>query len=159
MKQKKRKFSIEVKILLPVGLLLIVLCVVMGISSYRQMENGLVAMGAEEAEMVSNVALKVIDGDVLKELEPGCEDSAEYKALWNTLSEIQQSYRIKYLYTLHTDKNAVYYGIDTDASEERADFGEEFEVSYEELQGCFAGEAYVQVYVDKTEDGDLISVY
>ena len=56
MKQKKKKFSIEVKILLPVGLLLIVLCVVMGISSYRQMEKGMVAMGAEQADMVSEEA-------------------------------------------------------------------------------------------------------
>lgn len=160
MKQKKRKLSIKVKILLPVGLLVTILCVILGISSYRRMENGMVAMGAEQADMVSNVAVKVVDGDVLKGLKPGCEDSAEYKALWNALSKIQQSYGIKYLYTLHTDKTAVYYGIDTDASEERADFGEEFEVPYEELQGCFEGEAYVQDYIDKTEeDGDLISVY
>jgi len=159
MNQKKRRFSIKVKILLPVGLLVTILCVVLGISSYRQMEKGMVAMGAEQADMVSEEAAKAIDGDTLKKLSPGCEESAEYKALWNVLSEIQQANRIKYLYTLHTDKEIVYYGIDTDPSEERADFGEEFEVSYEELQGCFEGEAYVQDYIDKTEDGDLISVY
>ena len=44
-------------------------------------------------------------------------------------------------------------------SENRADFGEEFEFSYEELKDCFAGEAYVQDYIDETEDGYLISVY
>ena len=158
MKQKRRG-SIKVKILLPVGLLVTVLCVFLGISSYQRMEDGMVAMGAEQADIVSKVAVKVIDGDVLKKLTPGCEDSAEYRALWNAMSEVQQSYGIKYLYTLHTDKQAVYYGIDTDASEERADFGEEFEVSYEELKGCFEGEEYVQDYIDKTEDGQLISVY
>ena len=156
---KQKRVSIKVKILLPVGLLVTILCVILGISSYRRMKDGMVAMGVEQADIVSKVAVKVVDGDVLKELEPGCEDSAEYQALWDAMSEIQQSYGIKYLYTLHTDKQAVYYGIDTDASEERADFGEEFEVSYEELQGCFEGEEYVQDYIDKTEDGDLISVY
>ena len=131
MKQKRRG-SIKVKILLPVGLLVTVLCVFLGISSYQRMEDGMVAMGAEQADIVSKVAVKVIDGDVLKKLTPGCEDSAEYRALWNAMSEVQQSYGIKYLYTLHTDKQAVYYGIDTDASEERADFGEESEAAYEE---------------------------
>lgn len=159
MKQKKRKLSIKVKILFPVALLVTILCAFLGISSHQRMEDGMVAMGAEQADIVSRVAVRVIDGDVLKTLEPGCEDSAEYRALWDAMSEVQQSYGIKYLYTLHTDKQAVYYGIDSDASEERADFGEEFEVPYEELQGCFEGEEYVQDYIDKTEDGQLISVY
>jgi len=156
---KQKRVSIKVKILFQVGLLVTVLCVVLGISSYRKMKDGMVAMGVEQADIVSKVALKVIDGDVLKTLGPGCEDSAEYQALWDAMSEIQQSYGIKYLYTLHADKQAVYYGIDTDASEERADFGDEFEVEYEELQDCFEGEEYVQDYIDKTEDGDLISIY
>ena len=159
MKRKTRKLSIRVKLLFPVVVLVALLCVILGMCSYRRMEDGMVAMGVEEADMVSKMAVKVIDGDVLKTLEPGCEDSAEYQELWNTLSEIQQTYKVEYLYTLHTDGETVYYGIDTDMSDERADFGDEFEVSYEELQDCFAGEEYVQDYIDKTVDGHLISVY
>lgn len=157
--QKKRVFSIRAKILLPVALLVTVLCVLLGVSSYRRMENGMVAMGVEQANIVSKIAVQVVDGDALKELEPGCEDSAEYLAVWNAMSKVQQSYEIKYLYTLYTDGKTVYFGVDTDMTEARADFGEEFEVSYEELQGCFAGEEYVQDFIDKTEDGHLISVY
>ena len=159
MEQKKKRISIRLKILLPVVLLVTVLCVVLGISSYRKMSDGMVAMGVEQAEMVSKMAEKVVDGDVLKTLEPGCEDSAEYQTMRDAMCEIQQSYGIAFLYTLHTDGESVYYGIDTDASEECADFGDEFEVSYEELADCFAGEAYVQDYIDETVDGDLISVY
>ena len=159
MKQKKNRISIRVKILLPVVLLVTVLCVVLGISSYRKMNDGMVAMGVDQAEMVSKIAAAVIDGDVLKTLGPGCEDSAEYQTMRDTMCDIQQSYGIAFLYTLHTDGEIVYYGIDTDASEECADFGEEFEVSYEELADCFAGEEYVQDYIDKTVDGHLISVY
>lgn len=145
--------------MLPVVLLVTVLCVVLGISLYRKMSDGMVAMGVEQADLVSRMAVKVVDGDALKSLEPGCEESTEYQAIWDAMSEIQQSYGIKYLYTLYTDGKTVYYGVDTDTSEGKADFGEEFEVSYEELQGCFAGEAYVQDYIDETEDGELISVY
>ncbi|MBQ8800248.1 MAG: methyl-accepting chemotaxis protein [Lachnospiraceae bacterium] len=159
MKRKTRILSIRVKLLLPVVVLVALLCVILGMSSYRRMEDGMVAMGVEEADMVSKMAVQVIDGDLLKTLEPGCEESAEYLNLWNTLSEIQQSYKVKYLYTLHTDGETVFYGIDTDLSEERAEYGDEFEVSYEELQDCFAGEEYVQDYIDKTVDGHLISVY
>ncbi len=159
MKKNKKKISIRVKILVPVALLVTALCVVLGVCSYKRMEEGMVAMGVEQADMVSKMAVKLIDGDVLKALEPGCEDSEEYQTLWNTLSEVQQSYGVEYLYTLHTDGTSVYYGIDTDLSEERADYGEEFEVSYEELQGCFEGEEYVQDYIDVTVDGHLISVY
>ncbi|MBE5929740.1 MAG: methyl-accepting chemotaxis protein [Lachnospiraceae bacterium] len=159
MKQTKKRISIRLKILLPVVFLVAVLCVILGISSYRKMNDGMVAMGVEQADMVSKMAVKVIDGDVLKTLEPGCEDSAEYQELRDALCDIQQSYGIAFLYTLHTDGEAVYYGIDTDASEECADFGDEFEVSYEELADCFVGEEYVQDYIDETVDGDLISVY
>lgn len=159
MKQKKRRISIRLKILLPVVLLVTALCVILGISSYQKMSEGMVAMGVEQAEMVSKMAARVIDGDVLKTLEPGCEESEEYQTMRDAMCDIQQAYGIAFLYTLHTDGKTVCYGIDTDASEECADFGEEFEVSYEELADCFAGEEYVQDYIDETVDGHLISVY
>jgi len=44
-------------------------------------------------------------------------------------------------------------------SDSRCDIGEEFEFSYEELASVFAGEVYVQDYIDHTELGDLISSY
>lgn len=159
MKRKTRRLSIRVKLLLPVTLLVTALCVVLGISSYRRMEKSMVAMGVDQADIVSKIAAEELDGDVLKAMEPGCEDSEEYQRVRDALVKIQQSYNIKYLYTLHTDKQIVYYGIDTDQSEECAAFGDEFEVSYEELADCFAGEEYVQDYIDVTVDGHLISVY
>ncbi len=159
MKRKTRRLSIKVKLLLPVVVLVTALCVVLGISSYKRMEESMVAMGVDQADIVSKMAATVVDGDVLKTLEPGCEDSAEYQQIWDVLSKVQQTYDIKYLYTLYTDNETVYYGVDTDTTESKADFGEEFEVSYEELAGCFAGEEYVQDFIDETEDGHLISVY
>jgi len=103
MKQKKKRISIRLKILLPVVLLVTILCVVLGISSYRKMNDGMVAMGVEQADMVSKMAVEVIDGDVLKTLGPGCEDSAEYQTMRDAMCDIQQSYGIAFLYTLHTD--------------------------------------------------------
>lgn len=66
MKQKTRKLSIRMKILLPVSALIILICVIMGISSYRQINSGMVAMGVEQADMASAVAVDVVDGELLK---------------------------------------------------------------------------------------------
>lgn len=159
-KRKTRKLSIKVKLLFPVVVLVTALCMILGISAYRQMESGMVAMGVEQADLVSKAALQVVDGDLLKGLEPGCEEDEAYQTVWKALGDVQESYGIRFLYTLYTDGTTVYYGVDGDQTDERMDYGEEFEVSYEELQDCFGGEAYVQDYIDKTEeDGDLISVY
>ncbi len=158
-REKTRGCGIRVKIVLPTSILIIILCIIMGISSYSRTKSGMVAMGVEEARMAAVISAKVIDTDALAALTPGSEDSEEYKALDAAMDSIRDDCGIKYLYTLYTDGSGVYYGIDTDDSASRNSFGAPFEVSYEELQGVFAGEPYVQDYIDSTEDGDLISAY
>lgn len=159
MKQKTRKLSIRTKILLPAIILIVMLCVIMGMNSYHQINSGMVAMGVEQADMASAMAVEVIDGDFLKELYPGCEDSEAYQSILESMQDIQKTCGIKFLYTLYTDESQVYYGVDTDESEGHCAYGEEFEVSYEELKGVFSGEDYVQEFIDSTDDGDLISAY
>lgn len=147
------------KILLPASLLIMLVCLVLGITAYRSIEDGMVGMGIEEADMAATIALKVIDGDMVGELEPGCEAGGEYQALIASMRDVQKSCGIAFMYTLYTDGNQVYYGVDTDATENQSMVGEIFEVSYEELADVFAGESYVQDFIDYTEDGNLISVY
>lgn len=151
--------SIRMKILLPASALIIAVCLILGITSYLRIQEGLVGMGVEEADMAATIALKVIDGDRIGELEPGCEESDGYQTLLSSMRDIQRSCGIAFLYTLYTDGKQVYYGVDTDNTEQQSMVGDTFEVSYEELEAVFAGEDYVQDYIDSTEDGDLISVY
>lgn len=159
MKQKTRKLSIKVKILVPVSILIILLCLVLGATAYRRIHEGMVEMGVEEADMAATIALKVIEGDMVAELEPGCEDSEGYQTLLATMRDVQQSCGIAFLYTLYTDGRQVYYGVDTDQTSGQNAVGEVFEVSYGELSDVFGGNGYVQDYIDSTDDGDLISVY
>lgn len=159
MKEKTRKLSIRMKILLPASLLILVVCTVMGVSSYKRIESGMIEIGGEEAKMASKMAADAIDGDLLAKLAPGCEDSVEYEALLATLRAVQEKYGIAYLYTLYTDGSQVYYGIDVDKSGNRAKVGERYGSSYEELANIFGGADYVQDYIEYTEDGALISVY
>lgn len=159
MRRRTRRMSIRAKILLPATFLIVLLCVVMGCSSYVRLKDGLVAMGVEEARMAAVVSAKVVDGEKVKELKPGDEESALYQAQLSVLKNIRDDCGIKYLYTLYTDGRQVYYGIDTDESESHQNIGNLFETSYQELQGVFSGEVYVQDYIDSTEDGELITAY
>lgn len=159
MKQKSRIMSIKVKILLPTSLIIIGICLVMGINSFRHMESTMVAMGVEQAEMAAEVAVRMIDGDMLKTIGPGSENTEEYQSLLPVMRDMQKSLGIAYLYTLYTDEKQVYYGVDTDESSGQKHPGDAFSESYEELKDVFQGNAYVQDYIDSTQDGDLISVY
>ncbi len=158
-KMKVRVLSIKAKILIPVILLIIGICVLLGWNSLTKMQQSMIAMGVEEAEMAANIAVKLIDGDLVAQIEPGDESTEEYQYLRTVMQEIQKECGIAFLYTLYTDGQQVYYGVDADLTENVNEIGAEFGVSYEELSGVFGGEKYVQDYIDYTEDGDLISAY
>lgn len=157
-KIKVRKISIREKIMLPMTLIIALICTLLSVDSYQRMESSMVEMGVEQANMAASIAVKVIDGDLLTALTPGSEGSEEYQTVCTSMQNIQTECGIEFLYTLYTDGSTVYYGVDADAANPNA-YGAEFEVSYEELASVFAGEEYVQDFIDKTEDGELISVY
>ncbi len=156
-KQKTRKMGIVVKILFSVATIILLICCVMGFNAYNLIHSGMVEMGVEEANMAANAASMVADGDLLQNIAD--ENSADYEVIRKKLSEVRKTCGVAYLYTLYTDGVNVYYGVDTDDTESHAVFGELFEVSYDELAGVFAGESYVQDYIDETDDGALISAY
>ena len=158
-KQKTRKLSIRTKIIIPVGLLIVLVCVLLGQAAYAAIKNGMVQMGVEQADMAASVALESVDGAILSDAEAGFETTSAYRDLLQEMRKMQESCGIAFLYALYTDGNKVYYSVDTDASTAQHKPGDVFEVSYEELAEVFAGQEYVQDYIDQTEDGDLISVY
>ena len=158
-REKTRGLSIRSKILFPTSILIIALCVIMGVSSYMRTKDGLVEMGIEEAQMAAIISVKVVNGDELEKITQEGVQSAGYEDMLATMRNIREDCGIKYLYTLYTDGEQVYYGIDTDESENHSELGKVFEVSYQELQGVFGGEGYIQGYIDSTENGDLISAY
>lgn len=159
MKPKVRKISIRIKILLPISVLLIIMCVLMGLNAYNRVKSGMVSMGVEEAEMAVKIAVSSIDGDILQTMHKGSEDSPEYLDTLQTLRQAQETCGIAFLYTLYEENGKVYFGVDTDNSSSHKKPGELFEESYEELKSVFEGEAYVQDYIDNTDDGSLISAY
>lgn len=158
-KTRVRVLSIQIKLLISVELLIVCICALMGYNAYQRIREGMIEMGAEQADMASAMALRVIDADVVAALEPGCEETEEYRKLAADMIDVQKECGIAFLYTLYTDGNQVYYSVDADENGNTKKFGELFEVPYEELADVFAGENYVQDYIDVTEDGELISTY
>ena len=158
-KRKTRGIGIRAKILFPTSVVIALLCTVMGINSYRRTKEGLVAMGVEEAQMATVIAAKVIDAEQIAQLSAEKAGSTEYNELFDAMLDIKKDCGIQYLYTLYTNGEKVYYGIDADDTERVNDYGAVFEVSYQELKSVFDGEMFVQDYIDSTDDGDLISAY
>lgn len=158
-KRRVRGIGIRTKILLPMSVVLILLCAVMGLNSYQRIKEGLIEMGVEEAQMAAVISTKVIDADLVAGMSAQQVGSEEYTALRESMIGVKEDCGIQYLYTLYADGGKVYYGIDADNTENVNDFGAPFEVSYEELKSVFGGEMYVQDYIDSTKDGDLISAY
>lgn len=158
-KGKTRSIGIRAKILFPASLVIILLSLVMGITSYQRIKEGLVAMGVEEAQMAATISTKVIDADQVAGVSAESQGSEAYNALLESMLGVMQDCGIEYLYTLYTDGDKVYYGIDADSTGDGNQYGTVFETSYQELKSVFDGEMYVQDYIDSTPDGDLISAY
>ena len=160
MKQKVRKLSIRFQILIPAGILALVICALLGWNAYMRIETGMIVMGVQQAEMAANIACSSIDGDLIREIREGSEDSQEYEALLERLRSMQEVCGIAYLYTLYTDGNGgLYYGVDTDTSDSQLSPGDPAGMPYSEFADTFAGNPYVQDYIDSTSDGNLISAY
>lgn len=160
MKNKVRKLSIRYQILIPAGILVLFMCALLGLNSFWRIRDGMVAMGVQQAEMAANVALSQIDGDRLLSIKAGAEDSTEYKQMLEELRVMQQLCGIAYLYTLYTDgTDTLYYGVDTDTSSAQKMPGEVCDMPYDDFADIFKGNSYAQDYIDRTEDGDLISAY
>lgn len=154
---KTRKVSVRIKILIPTSILTIVVCMVLGVTSYRQFKNSLVQMGVEEANMAATLTANSLDGDVIEQLQKGSQGTAEYKKIQDQLRDYQKQCSIAFLYTVYTDGSKVYYGVDSD--EDAAVPGDEFMESYQDMKEVFRGGEYVQDYIEESEDGDLITVY
>lgn len=155
-KIKTRKVGIRTKILIAAAIVIVFVVAFLGIGVYFRTEDDMIKMGMDQAEVSANIAAYELDGGVVEKIHNGSENSQEYKEYLRILRGIKQACNVKYMYTLYTDGSKVYYGIDTDDTEEQADIGDEFTESYESLKSVFEGKTYVSESID---DENLITVY
>lgn len=156
---KTRRLGIGAKIMIPVLILLLADILYISISLYNKSQEDMIGMAADQALMAANVAVSDVYGNSIRTLKPGDEETTAYVMAAEALRNKMEVCGVKYLYTLYTDKDKVYYGVDADDSEDKCMIGEEFAYDYAELESVFGGEAFVQDYIDVTEDGALITAY
>lgn len=159
MKRKTRRLSIKSKILFTASLIIVLLVLLLGVNFYKQMEKSMLAMGMDQAEVAAKLAVGQLEADAVAALKAGDEESEDYIRMRQDLRKVQGTCGVKFLYTLSTDGNKVYYGIDTDESAMAQKIGNEYDYSYQELSMVFNGEIFVRDYIDFTADGDLITAY
>ena len=131
---RTRKMGIRMKILLPVSGLILLICLTLGITSYRRISEGMIEMGVEEADMAASIALDSIDANMLASLQPGAELTSNYQTLLVRMRKTKETCGIAYLYTLYADGDTVRYGVDSDESSEHSQIGDEFEIPYSDLK-------------------------
>ncbi|MBP3677112.1 MAG: methyl-accepting chemotaxis protein [Agathobacter sp.] len=159
-KQKVRKISILWKLLVPVNVVVLALCLLLGLFSYNTLEEEMTAMGQTQALTVGRLAETSLDANVIAQItQPGMEDTDLYKSQQEILINVQEKGNVLYIYTLYTDGNKVYYGVDADTSENACAIGEEFEVSLSELSSVFNGKEYVEDEIDNSDGEALLTTY
>lgn len=155
-KRKNIKLGVKQKILIPVIIVNIIVCASLGLVLGSRMSATIREMAAEQAVMAAQFAITKLDGDVLATIQRGDEDTQVYREIKDSLSQSVQQSGMMYAYTLTTDGDYVYYGVD-DAGEEG--IGMAFEESYEFLRPAFEGQIIQDTTIFHTEDGVLISCY
>ena len=88
-KIKTRRLGITVKILLAVAVCMQLLVSVIGTESYMRFRKEMVHMGVEEAGLAAIMAVQQINGDILKNLNPGDEDTEEYQQVLKQLRDFE----------------------------------------------------------------------
>lgn len=151
-----KKTNIKTKILIPVIILSVIACATLGTVLSMRMNNTLREMAAEQAVTAAKYAANSLNPDLLAIIKPGDEDTSNYIKRAEALDEARSYMGMLYAYTLTTDGEKVYYGVD--ASQDEV-IGSEFEETYETLASAFAGEIISDTTIYNTEDGVLISCY
>lgn len=154
MKQKVRKIGIRTKIVIPVAIVNIIVCVVMGVWFNSRMQESVTQMAVEQSMVVARLAATGLDGDMLQKLTPGSEQSEDYQTIVDHLTKIKNNTSIKYVYTVFTDGKDVFFGVD--ASKEKK-IGDAYLSSYDAMKSVFDGNEMEDDHIYDTPDGLLIS--
>ena len=152
----KRRTSVKWKILIPVQVLAMLVCMAQGIFLGSRMSNTTREMAATQALIAARATAASVDVDYMETLALGDDYDEEYIAAAKALDAARAEAGVLFAYAVITDGLNVYYAIDS-AQEEP--IGSVFEETYEVLKEGFNGEEILDTTIYYTEDGTLISCY
>lgn len=158
MKEKNsvRHMSIKWKLLIPVLIINIIVCVSLGAVLGSRMSETTADLAAKQALIAARVTSKAINVDEIMTLQTGDENTELYVNASRALDKAREEAGVLYAYTLTTDGKDVFYGLDASMEEP---IGSLFEETYEILETAFQGNEILDSTIYYTEDGILISCY
>ncbi|MDO4166995.1 MAG: methyl-accepting chemotaxis protein [Eubacteriales bacterium] len=155
---KTRKMSIRAKILAVASLIMIALVVLIGVNFYNKIKMDMIQMGVDQAKACVNSAANQIDKKGVSNLQVGDENTAAYQENRLLLKKVKEYSDIASLYTLYTDTDQVYYGIDT-RDNNTAAIGDAFPEKYSTLKTVFEGNIHTLDFTDRSDGKAMITVY
>ena len=69
MKRRTRRLSIRVKLMLIMSFVIVCLCLVIGLNVYAKLQDDMVRMGVEQAQVAAGIAAAQADGDTIASLK------------------------------------------------------------------------------------------
>jgi len=158
-KQKTRKLSIRNKVLIPVLLIILVVCISLGAIAYVIANKAMINTGMEKSNVAASIASSLIHGEHIQGMDSSSAGTEEYEEELAELREIKETCGILYMYTIHKDGDKLYYGIDTDESEGQLQPGDAYDDEEGPVLAAFDGDEFTRDYIVSNEYGDLISSY
>ena len=158
--RKTRKLNMTMKLLLMTCLVVWGSICIIIMFTIRARTADYKNLAGKEAVSISKLVASDIDMGVFLTAVSEGRNSEAFRQIKQELTTSMEHTEMKYIYTLWTDGKTVYYGIDGDPVDP-ADYGEEFEESYEFLAPVFKGEVIVDTDMSEVDDnGDrLITAY
>ncbi len=158
-KQKTRKLSIRNKVLLPVFVIILAVCISLGLIAYKIANEAMINTGMEKSHLAASIASSLIHGDSIEQIDGSSAGTDHYNEELEELREIKETCGILYMYTIYKEGDKLYYGIDTDESESQLQPGDAYNDEEEPVLAAFEGKDYIRDYIVSNEYGDLISSY
>ncbi len=158
-KQKTRKMNIRMKILLPVLIIILVVSAGMGVMMYLIGQSAYVKSGVDQSHLAAKIATSMIKGSSVSNVHNGIGGQSLYESERQELRKIKNTCGILYMYTIYEKDGQLYYGIDTDESENQCQLGDPYDDDPEPIRVALTGEDFVRDYIVSNEYGNLISSY
>ena len=157
--QKTRKLNIRIKVLIPVMLIILAICLSLGLLAYSMTNSTMINTGMEKSHLAASIASSMIDGDNVGKINGSSAGTDLYKTELANLREIKETCGILYMYTIYEQGGKLYYGIDTDESSGQLKPGDVYDDEEAPVLSALEGVDYTRDYIVSNEYGDLVSSY
>jgi len=157
--QKTRKLNIRSKVLIPVVLIILAICISLGALAYIITNWAMINTGMEKSHLAASIAASMIDGDNIGQINGDSAGTDLYESELAELRDIKETCGILYMYTIYKENGKLYYGIDTDESEGQLQPGDAYDDEEAPVLSALDGVDYTRDYIVSNEYGDLISSY